>query len=634
VADQKRVVELLIRAKNELGPGLRAAATDMNQLRQVAAGLGASMVALGSAGIAGLGAMVAATIHAGTEMQELGERTGLTAEELSRFKFVAEQNNANLTDLTLGLKFLSKAMVGLSEDGQETSGLFQQLGVQVRSADGSLRGVKDVFLDTADAISKIKDPTERLSFTLALFGRGGISLAGVMKLGAKEINRLGDEAEQAGLIISQDLANASDDLDDKIKLLQGTVGGLTRTIAGELVPALIPVVDKVQAVVQELGAWARANPGLAESVVKVSVALIGVGGLSVAISTLSTVAATAAPVLAGFWAVATGPVGWAVAATAAIALVYGKVQKLVNGVTTRTLGSTGPLPFDPTSTDYKQATRDITPFPPLRPGGPPKAPRSSAEADKLEYWELTPAEQAVRLARDQAAVAKWVDTMLRTRGAVSTNVSEGGSILAPRSGPGAAPDAGAPTPAELPAEKFSAAAMAVAQMRADLPQLAVTGVQAMVQLGSVVGSTLVQNFRDLGNAVKQWGLQAVASIASVIAQTLILKALTALIPGAGGALKFLGFSQGGVVPARAAGGGIVTGGVPGRDSVPVLAQSGEGFLSRGDMSKLDQLLRQGGAGGSHYHVHVGAFLGDRGAALEFVRLLAGLQREQLTGSGL
>ena len=626
MADQKRTVELLIRAKNELGPALKSAAGDMDRLRTMSKALGASLISLGAAGLAGLSAMVAETVRAGTEIQELGERTGLTAEELSRLKFVAEQNNANLTDLTLGIKFLSKAMVGLSEDGQETSGIFKQLNIQVRNTDGTLRPVKDVFLDTADAISKVKDPAERLSYTLALFGRGGISLAGVMKLGAAEIRRLGDEAERAGLVISQDMADAADDLDDRTNKLKGSLAGLARTIGTELLPSIVPVVDKVQSVVEELGAWARANPQLAETVVKVSVALVGTGGLVVAVTALGTTMAAATPAAVAFWAAALPQVAVIVAVTGALAAMGATVKEVFDILSGKDDTN------KPTATvgDIVPRTRKVnwTPVPPVVI--PPKPARPAAETDKLEFWELTPAEQAARLTRDQAAVAKWVDQMLAI-----TRVGARGSVVfnGLRPGPGTN-DPGAPIPLEQAdvVPQFSAAANAVAQLRQQLPELGAVGVQSLVQLGAVVGTTLVENFRNLGAAVRQWGIQAVASIASVIAQALILKGLTALIPGAGSALKFLGFSQGGVVPARAAGGGIITGGVPGRDSVPVLAQSGEGFLSRGDMSKLDQLLRQGGGGGNHFHIHAGAFLGDRGAALEFARMLAGLQREQLTGT--
>lgn len=113
-------------------------------------------------------------------------------------------------------------------------------------------------------------------------------------------------------------------------------------------------------------------------------------------------------------------------------------------------------------------------------------------------------------------------------------------------------------------------------------------------------ASIIDQSKSFGQAM----LDMVKRIGLQIAESLVIRGIGAAIDGAlgglgGGALSWLGkifgFAQGGVVgprgePVRMAGGGILSGGTPGEDSIPVLAMAGEGFLSRDLTSALRRAL--------------------------------------------
>ena len=119
--------------------------------------------------------------------------------------------------------------------------------------------------------------------------------------------------------------------------------------------------------------------------------------------------------------------------------------------------------------------------------------------------------------------------------------------------------------------------------------------------------------KSLSNAINGFKNQ----IISLMANALIKKFFSFVVGGGlgggiGSVFSFLGFADGGMVPAFAGGGfihaaggtGVLRGGISGRDSIPVLAMAGEGVLNRAAVSRiggeagLNALNNGGGLGGN------------------------------------
>jgi hypothetical protein len=106
--------------------------------------------------------------------------------------------------------------------------------------------------------------------------------------GSAGIKTLTEEARKLGIVWSMQDANAADAFNDSLNRLKNSTVGLGRELLTTLGPTLTAFADKVSTeVLPKLRAWIDENPKLAQSVLGVSVALLGAGGLIVGVGKLA-----------------------------------------------------------------------------------------------------------------------------------------------------------------------------------------------------------------------------------------------------------------------------------------------------------------------------------------------------------
>lgn len=218
----------------------------------------------GTAVVAGLTAAVKSTIEYSDEIYTASKRTGIATETLSRLKFVAEQTESSFEALTQGFKFLNRNIYEASTGNDKLLKSFENLGVQVKDSNGVLIDTEKAFLQVADKISKTAGYAEKAGLAMQVFGRNGTALLPVLDLGSQGIERLSKRAEELGLVLTKDNAEAIDQLDDSLKELKSAVGGASLQIGTALIPILTKLVEKVAKfatpAIQELNA-ALVNTG-------------------------------------------------------------------------------------------------------------------------------------------------------------------------------------------------------------------------------------------------------------------------------------------------------------------------------------------------------------------------------------
>lgn len=111
------------------------------------------------------------------ELDKLGKTRkdiGLTAEQMSVLTVAADRNGLALDGLVQSLQKFRKRFSLFVESGGGAGAkafpVLEQLGVQLRNADGSARAVNEVFDDTVKAMSKITDEAVATSLAFQLFG--------------------------------------------------------------------------------------------------------------------------------------------------------------------------------------------------------------------------------------------------------------------------------------------------------------------------------------------------------------------------------------------------------------------------------------------------------------------------------
>jgi hypothetical protein len=215
----------------------------------IVASVGTAVAALGGLAIAIKGA-----INEADEMGKAAQKFGIGVEELSRLKYAADLSDVSLQGLGTSIGRLSRNMQAASTGTKTAQAAFNALGVEFQNTDGTLRSSSDVLLDISDKFARMPDGAEKTAIAMQLMGRSGAEMIPLLNAGGNSIREMGDEAERAGLVISQDAARSAEEFNDNLTRLNSALKGVAIRIASALLPALADIAEMVVRVSQ---AWEK-----------------------------------------------------------------------------------------------------------------------------------------------------------------------------------------------------------------------------------------------------------------------------------------------------------------------------------------------------------------------------------------
>lgn len=263
----------------EFGGKVEAAGKKLQPLSTAASGILASLVGLGYK-----------AVTASDDLNTLAKQTGFSTAELQKMQYASDLIDVSLEDMTGAISKLRKNMTGHADT-------WKQLGVSVTNADGSMRNANEVFYDTLAALSQIDNETERDQLAMDLFGKSADSLAGIIDDGGEALKSYGQEAENLGLILSQDTLDAlnetNDTLDKTKAQLAGAFGQLGATVAQNLAPLVTKLADGIGKITAKLK---KLTPEQTETILKITAAVAALApltkGIGKVITTIGTVTKT------------------------------------------------------------------------------------------------------------------------------------------------------------------------------------------------------------------------------------------------------------------------------------------------------------------------------------------------------
>lgn len=158
--------------------------------------------------------LIVQTAQYADQIGDLAQKWGFTTRQIQEFDYWATMNGTTLESLLTGMR-------GLVNQAEAGAGAFNKLGVSVKNADGTFKNQKQLFLETITALQQIENQTERNALQFEIFGRAGIELGQIINLSSAELNKMSEEAEQLGIILSEETiekAGEFNDTLDRIKL--------------------------------------------------------------------------------------------------------------------------------------------------------------------------------------------------------------------------------------------------------------------------------------------------------------------------------------------------------------------------------------------------------------------------------
>ncbi len=189
-------------------------------------GANVGLLALG-AGALGIGKFIkdatTDTADLGSELYELNQRTKVSVETLSVWRYGAALSNVSTEELATALKHLNVALAG-------NKPVFAEMGLdprKLKTTEEALLAISKVFTETADS-------NQQVAWSMELFSRAGDKMIPFLLEGPDRLRELADEARNVGIVFDQEAAKAADEFGDKLTTLGFIWEGFKRKL-GEAV---------------------------------------------------------------------------------------------------------------------------------------------------------------------------------------------------------------------------------------------------------------------------------------------------------------------------------------------------------------------------------------------------------------
>lgn len=277
-----------------------------------------------AAGVLGtIGGLAVKAGQTADDLNTLAKQTGISTEELQKMQYAADLIDVPVDTITGSLRKLKKNMTSTSKD---TQAAWEQLGVTLKDdVTGEFRNIDDVFYDTIQGLSEIDNETERDIVAMQLFGKSADELAGIIDDGGEALKRLGEEAKNKGVIISQEDLDAANEMNDSLDRLKAEATGTFAQLGTEVAQMLLPYIPQIQAALERvLEVIRNADPEKLQLAAKLLTVLAALSPILSILSTLFGVISKIEPIIKLLGLAFGGLSAPILIAVAAIALIAAK----------------------------------------------------------------------------------------------------------------------------------------------------------------------------------------------------------------------------------------------------------------------------------------------------------------------
>jgi len=269
IAQQK--LKAVGRDMQELGGKISNVGQKLQPLSTAAAGIGAGLVGLAYK-----------SVTASDDLNMLAQQTGFTTAEIQKMQYAADMVDVTFEDISGALKKLKPKIT-------EDNAALKDLGIETKNADGSLRDATDVFYDVVAALAQIDNETERDQVAMTLFGKSADQLAGIIDDGGAALKEYGKQAEDLGLILSQDTLDNLNSINDAIDVAKAQGAAALAQLGATLAQALLPVLEKITPIIETISQKiAQLSPQQAEMILKIVAIVAAVAPLISIIGKITT----------------------------------------------------------------------------------------------------------------------------------------------------------------------------------------------------------------------------------------------------------------------------------------------------------------------------------------------------------
>lgn len=198
-----------------------------------------------------------AAIEYGDHVRKTSQSVGVAVEALQELQYAGQLSGVAADEMSQSIRILSRNMNAAKGGAEEQGKAFHKLGIRITDAHGKLRGADEVMADVAEKFGPggLPDGAEKTALAMQMFGKQGARLIPLLNEGKDGLAELRKEAQDMGLVMSDDAARAAEQLNDNLERLHAVGEGLWRG-------AIAPLLPEINKLVVKFLEWKKANAGI------------------------------------------------------------------------------------------------------------------------------------------------------------------------------------------------------------------------------------------------------------------------------------------------------------------------------------------------------------------------------------
>lgn len=203
----------------------------------------------------------------------LSTRYHIATDDLQAYYYAAELVDVDVNTMTSSIAKQTKAMYSAQSGTKATQEAYAKLGVEYANADGSLRDSTTVYWEVIDALGRMTNESERDGIAMQLLGRSAMQLNTLIEAGSETMTAYAEEAQNAGYILSGDVLDAAEKLDDTEQRLANQTTALKNAIGSSFSGELMKIKELELQLLEGLTKFVQQNPVLIKTIVNMGTAV-------------------------------------------------------------------------------------------------------------------------------------------------------------------------------------------------------------------------------------------------------------------------------------------------------------------------------------------------------------------------
>lgn len=304
----------------------------------------ASMISAVQQVVQAIGEVATRSTEWADDLETLSSQIGVSTTTLQEWAYASDFVDVSVETLQGSMSKLVRSMSEAQNGSASAQAAFDSLGVSYQNIDGSLKSTEQVFYEVIDALGGIENVAERDAISMAIFGESAQNLNTLIEAGSGSLQAYGREAQQLGIIMSEDQIQALSSMQNSFDKLNNVMNASKNLLSASIAPLFASIADAISQVDPAILAVVGGFGSLIGVVSNLAPLLQGVAAITqlLTMSKIATAAATTVETVAeaglGATAMATNvallpQIAIALALTAALAGLAYAIYKIIDLLT-------------------------------------------------------------------------------------------------------------------------------------------------------------------------------------------------------------------------------------------------------------------------------------------------------------